>query len=215
MTGPEIHPIDCEQVHPSLFVTNLKNAIEFYTRKLSFTLDFTWGEPPTMAGVSVGRVQVFLEQVAAAVAPTPVYFVVGDVDGLYEMHRANGVAIPGPPKDMEYELREYEVRDPDGHTLFFGQHLMSREPKLAIERVDVSVRLEKRLVAVLADLAAHKRMTVGECLEETLLHTFDRLPGGGVPSPHTEGQLDRIQALKKQHGMDYDSHASYRFTEKR
>jgi hypothetical protein len=89
-----------------------------------------------------------------------------------------------------------------------------REPKLEIERVDVPVRLERRLAAALIDLAAHKRMTVSECLEETLLHTFDMTPDGGVPSPHTRSQLEHIQELKRKHGIDYDSHASYRFVEK-
>jgi hypothetical protein len=28
-------------------------------------------------------------------------------------------------------------------------------------------------------------MTLGETLEETLLHTFEQVPGGGVASPHT------------------------------
>ncbi len=80
-------------------------------------------------------------------------------------------------------------------------------PRLKIERVDVPVRLEKRLAALLRDLAKHKRMSVDGCLEEMLLHTNE-----GV-GPHTNTTLRHIQELKKQHGIDYDSHASYRFVE--
>ena len=69
-------------------------------------------------------------------------------------------------------------------------------------------RLEKRLAALLADLAAYKRMTVSSCLEEMLLHTNE-----GV-GPHTKSQLRHIQKLKEKHGIDYDSHASYRFVER-
>jgi hypothetical protein len=50
-------------------------------------------------------------------------------------------------------------------------------------------------------------MTVGSCLEEILLHTND-----GV-GPHTGSQLKYIAGLKKKHGIDYDSHGSYRFVE--
>jgi hypothetical protein len=50
-------------------------------------------------------------------------------------------------------------------------------------------------------------MSVTSCLEEMLLHTND-----GV-GPHTETTLRYIQELKKKHGIDYDSHASYRFAE--
>lgn len=67
---------------------------------------------------------------------------------------------------------------------------------------------EKRLAAQFDDLAAHKRMSVSSCLEEILLHTNE-----GV-GPHTPRQLRDIQALKKKHGIDDDSHASYRFVER-
>jgi hypothetical protein len=50
-------------------------------------------------------------------------------------------------------------------------------------------------------------MSVGGCLEEILLHTND-----GV-GPHTAAQLRHIVKLKEKHGIDYDTHASYRFVE--
>jgi hypothetical protein len=74
-------------------------------------------------------------------------------------------------------------------------------------------RIEKRLAALLNDLARHKSMSVGEMLEETILHTFEKAPRGGVASPHTEKTLAYIRELKAKHGVDYDTHASYRFVE--
>jgi hypothetical protein len=109
--------------------------------------------------------------------------------------------------DRPYGLRDYSVRDLDGHYLVFGQHLLNAGPPIPIERVDVPVRLEKRLAALLVDLAGHKRLSVNGCLEEMLLHTNE-----GV-GPHTKATLRYIQELKKRHGIDYDSHASYRFIE--
>ena len=53
-----------------------------------------------------------------------------------------------------------------------------------------------------------------ECLEETLLHTFEPA-GGGVASPHTTAQLKHVGELKRRHPIDYDTHASYRFRELR
>lgn len=61
---------------------------------------------------------------------------------------------------------------------------------------------------MLHDLADYKRLTLSSCLEETLLHTLE-----GV-GPHTKTDLRRIQDLKRKHGIDYDSHASYRFVER-
>ena len=126
---------------------------------------------------------------------------------LYEFHRANGVEIAQAIDDRPYGIRDYTVRDLYGYYLVFGHHLFNADPLLKIERVEVPVRLERRLAAVLGDLAKHKRMSVDACLEEMLLHTNE-----GV-GPHTKTTLRYIQELKQKHGIDYDSHASYRFVE--
>ena len=136
-----------------------------------------------------------------------VVFMVGDADALYEFHRANGVEVEEEIDDREYGIRDYAVKDLHGYRLVFGHHSYSFGPKIKIERVDVLVRLEKRLAGVLQDLAEHKRMSVGSCLEEMLLHTNE-----GV-EPHTKSTLKYIEELKKKHGIDYDSHGSYRFVE--
>ncbi len=43
--------------------------------------------------------------------------------------------------------------------------------------------------------------------EEMLLHTNE-----GV-EPHTKATLRHIKELREKHGIDYDSHGSYRFVE--
>jgi hypothetical protein len=62
------------------------------------------------------------------------------------------------------------------------------------------------------DLAERKNMTLTSCFEEILLHTCEPF-GNGVASPHTKSDLAYIQKLKEKHGIDYDCHASYRFSE--
>jgi catechol 2,3-dioxygenase-like lactoylglutathione lyase family enzyme len=226
MTAPVIPKIECQQQHPSLAVTDVLAAADFYTKKLGFMLVFTWGAPPTMAGVNLGHVQMFLEQGTPSPKGCSVYFVIGDADefvggavtaasltALYEFQRANGVEVVEPPGDRPWGLRDYTVRDLYGYALTFGYRLPGAMGNpLKIERADVPVRLEKRLAALLADLAAHKQMSVSSCLEEILLHTCEPL-GDGVASPHTKRTLAYIQELKKKHGIDYDCHASYRFVE--
>ena len=83
--------VDCERHHANLAVTDVRVAAEFYTKKLGFTLGFTWGDPPTMAGLNLGEVQIFLRQGTPSPEGCSVYFVVGNADELYEFHRANGV----------------------------------------------------------------------------------------------------------------------------
>ncbi len=95
MANPVRPFIECEQIHAGLAVNDIPTAVEFYIKKLGFQQAFTWGEPPTFAGVNLGKTQIFLQKGT----PTPsseasaVYFIVGDADQLYEFHRANGVGI--------------------------------------------------------------------------------------------------------------------------
>ena len=199
--------IECERHHAGLAVADVQAAVDFYTQKLGFKLAFTWGDPPTFAGVNLGHEQVFLEKGTPCPGGTSVYFLVDDADALYEFHRGNGVEVGEPIGDREYGIRDYAVRDLYGYRLAFGHPIFTAGPKIKIERVDVPVRLEKRLAALLEDLAAHKRMSISSCLEEMILHTNE-----GV-GPHTNRTLAYIQELKKKHGIDYDSHASYRFEE--
>jgi len=213
MTSPTPPVVDCERQHPTLLVRDVAAATDFYTTKLGFTLGFTWGDPPGIAGVNLGKVQMFLERGTPNPAGCSVYFVVGDADELHEFHRAGGVEVVVPLGDRLYGLRDYRVRDLHGYELNFGHYIYTMGDPLPIERVDVPVRLEKRLAALLADLARHKRMSLSSCLEEILLHTNEPL-GDGVASPHTAGQLRYIQELKVKHGIDYDSHGSYRFVER-
>lgn len=204
-SAPEVH---CEQQHASLSVSDVPAAVDYYTKALGFRLGFTWGEPPSMAGVNLGRVQMFLERGEPNPEGCSVYFVVGNADELYAFHRGNAVGVVEEIGDREYGLRDYRVRDLHGYVLGFGHHLYNVGPPIPIERVDVPVRLERRLAALLSDLAEHKRMSLASCLEETLLHTLE-----GV-GPHTQSELRHIQTLKEKHGIDYDSHGSYRFVER-
>ncbi len=204
--------VDCDRLHPGLPVPDVAAAVDFYTKKLGFTRGFTWpaDAPPTFAGVNLGHVQVFLERREAPADGGMVAFVVGDADELLAFHQAQGVAILEPIADREYGVRDYMVKDLAGNRLSFGHYIYNYnqgEP-MVIERVGVPLRLEKRLAALLDDLAKHKRMSLSSVFEEMILHTND-----GV-GPHTEATVRHIQELKKKHGIDYDSHASYRWVEK-
>lgn len=212
MSSAETPAIQCDQLHPLLAVKNLAAALDFYTNKLGFTLGFTWGDPPDFAGVNLDQVAVHLSTNMSTANGNYVYFVINDARSLYEFHLRSGVTITEPPADRPYGLHDYRVRDLDGNELGFGHYIYNVGPAIKIERVDVPLRLEKRLAALVKDLAEHKGMTIDSCIEETLLHTFEPA-GDGVASPHTKLTLRYIEELKKKHSIDYDTHGSYRFRE--
>ena len=89
--------------------------------------------------------------------------------------------------------------------------------KIPVERVQLGVRMEKRMTQVLKGLAEFKNMTLGALLEEIVLHSFEPVPGQEgqmCASPHSQKSLLAIADFKRIYGMDYDSHANYQFQEK-
>jgi hypothetical protein len=81
------------------------------------------------------------------------------------------------------------------------------ERGISVERVQIGVRMEKRMVKVLKGLAEYHDMSLGDLLEGIVLHAFEsKLPFG-------EESLKRIIQLKEVYGMDYGVSASHRLTE--
>lgn len=82
-----------------------------------------------------------------------------------------------------------------------------QEPSIPVERVQIGVRMEKRMVKVLKALAEYHDMSLGDLLEGMTLHAF------ASKLPFTEETLRRIEQLKAVYDMDYGLSASHRFTE--
>jgi uncharacterized glyoxalase superfamily protein PhnB len=208
--------IRCETVHPTLQVPDVTATAEYYRDKLGFQLEFLWGEPPVHAGVSLGCISMHFSQGSPAPHGFWIYLVIDDADRLFEWYKENGVEVLDEPQTHPWGMREFNITDLNGYRLRFGQHDFRSGLPIQVERVEIHARMEKRLALLMEDLALHKGMTVGEMLEETLLHTFEPMPdfeGQGVASPHTKRTLAYINQLKEKHGLDYDTHASYRFSE--
>jgi hypothetical protein len=86
-------------------------------------------------------------------------------------------------------------------------HAHSLERKLPVERVQIGVRVEKRMVKVLKALGEYLDMSLGDLLEGITLHAFEN------KLPFNEETLLRIDQLKQVYGMDYGVSASHHFTE--
>jgi catechol 2,3-dioxygenase-like lactoylglutathione lyase family enzyme len=219
-------------VVPILNVSDLTRSFAWFAT-LGWEKRWDYGDPPDFGAVGNGAFEIFLCLDCQGDRAGPDHADGGawmswflgapdEVDAVHALAVRHGLTITLPPTDMPWNVRECHIRHPDGHTFRVGSGLgeevdvpaqvRTAGPPLRIERVELPVRLEKRIVALLHDLAEHKHMSLTSYLEETLLHTFERF-GGGVASPHTGRTLDYIQVLKRKHGIDYDCHASYRFVE--
>lgn len=92
--------------------------------------------------------------------------------------------------------------------------MTSRTNDVAVERVQLGVRMEKRMVKVLKGLAEFEGITLGQLLEKIVLHSFAQVPGqeGEMSaSPHSRRALSAIADLKRIYGMEYDMHAYRQF----
>jgi hypothetical protein len=86
--------------------------------------------------------------------------------------------------------------------------------QVKVERVQLGVRMEKRMVKVLKGLAEFDGVTLGDLLENIVLHSFEPVPGEEgeqSASPHSKRELEAIADLKKVYGMDYDAHGWRQF----
>ena len=91
---------------------------------------------------------------------------------------------------------------------------MTAPPQTNVERVQLGVRMEKKMVQVLKGLAEFNDETLGQLLEKIVLHSFEPMPGEEgewSASPHGKRALAAITDLKRVYGMTYDVHATREF----
>jgi hypothetical protein len=87
---------------------------------------------------------------------------------------------------------------------------------LPVERVQLGVRMEKRMVQVLKGLAEFNGETLGQLMEKIVMHSFDAVPGDegeSCASPHSKRELQAVADLARVYGLDLDSHLPRRFWE--
>ncbi|MCB8945031.1 MAG: GNAT family N-acetyltransferase [Ardenticatenaceae bacterium] len=116
-------------VQPVLLVHDVRETADFYQQKLGFGLDFLYGDPPVHGSVSRGQwsgalVNIQLSQVPPEREIVPsayLYIHVGtNIDELCAEYRAKGVTIADEPMTYPWGMREFAVRDLNGHLLRFA-----------------------------------------------------------------------------------------------
>ena len=109
---------------PEIPVTDIDAALEYYARRLGFTID--WGDGDGgIAGISRGSCRLFLTNAAfrehyGNTGPVLIWLNLDsneDVDALYELWRGNEVRIVSPPESKPWGLHEFIAADADGNLL--------------------------------------------------------------------------------------------------
>ena len=122
-------------IQPVLPVSDVTRAARYFCDVLGFELDFIAGEPPSYARVKhvpAERSQgdpVYIRLWQCNARETRqwrgeiVVHVGHDVDGLHAAYLKRGVDVVEAPVSQPWGLREFAIREPDGHMLRFCGYL--------------------------------------------------------------------------------------------
>jgi len=119
-------------VEPVLMVEDVSETAEYYRDRLGFQIDFLFGEPANHAAVSRGdwtgstvTIQLTRLPEGRRLEPAGYLYIVTDtrLDALCQDYRAHGVEIVSDPQDQPWGMREFTIRDLNGHLLVFATHI--------------------------------------------------------------------------------------------
>ena len=111
---------------PQLRVAHLERAIEFYTQKLSFSLDFRYED--FYAGILRDAHSIHLKCAGPSASggkssdDLDITFAVDNIEALYKELQGKEIDIVQPLRDMPYG-REFYIADPDGNRIAFMKEI--------------------------------------------------------------------------------------------
>ncbi|HWA71061.1 MAG TPA: VOC family protein [Polyangiaceae bacterium] len=110
---------------PTIPVTDIARALEFYVGVLGFEKAFENGQPVGFVILrrDAAEVHLTLDRTLVTTTRNVAHLLVDDATALYEHLEANGVRIVKGLRDADYGLRGFVFADPDGNRLDIGQIL--------------------------------------------------------------------------------------------
>ncbi|MEM7334077.1 MAG: GNAT family N-acetyltransferase, partial [Chloroflexota bacterium] len=117
------------QVQPVLMTEDVQTAVNYYRDTLGFNVDFVFGDPVQHAGVSFRNwtgqgvtLQLTTKRQGQDIQVSSYLYIFTDakIDQLYEMYIKREVEIMRQPETFPWGMREFTIRDLNGHVLVFG-----------------------------------------------------------------------------------------------
>ena len=110
---------------PTIAVTDLPRALDFYVGVLGFTKTFENGDPVGFAIVErdVAELHLTLQPKHVAGTANVAHLLTADAEALYQHLCAQGVRIIKRLRDADYGMRTFVLADPDGNRLDVGEYL--------------------------------------------------------------------------------------------
>jgi catechol 2,3-dioxygenase-like lactoylglutathione lyase family enzyme len=130
MTWMQLTTANLSSLRPMLAVTDLPRTIRFYVENLGFNCSSTFGDPPVWCELERDGVAIMFNAPPRAHVERDVprlskdyqifYFISSDLPSLHAEFKQRGVQVSDLRVTI-YQMKEFEVRDPDGYWLWFGQ----------------------------------------------------------------------------------------------
>lgn len=121
------HRGELTQSTPVLGASDYERARSFYRDQLSFAVIEEGGDPPRFGIFRRGRAQIFVDSWKGARVPVPklwsAYIHVTDLADLAREFRDAGVVLSKDIEETVYGMREFEITDPDGNIVCFGEDI--------------------------------------------------------------------------------------------
>jgi catechol 2,3-dioxygenase-like lactoylglutathione lyase family enzyme len=112
-------------VFPIFSVSNLDESLRYYRERLGFEVGWTWGDPPSRAGLKLDVLEIQIESSGLGAPPgqSVVYCHMIGVDEYYELCRSRGAHLTREIADRPWGVRDFQVIDPSGNRLGFAEPL--------------------------------------------------------------------------------------------
>jgi catechol 2,3-dioxygenase-like lactoylglutathione lyase family enzyme len=119
-------------VSAQLFVSNIEASCEFFTGKLGFVADFTYGDPPFYAQVSCDNARLSLRHMDEPVfagdvreredllSATITLDSLNGIRELFRVYQAAGVSFHQTLRSEPWGATTFIVRDPDVNLILFA-----------------------------------------------------------------------------------------------
>lgn len=123
-----------ESTAPVFPVTDMPRAVRYYVDVLQFAIGFEWadaeGDPIRYTILHHGDVGIHLTTTQTPRQAAAYVFVRG-VREYYSAVTAAGALINQPLQDWPWDMREFQLADPDGNLLIFGEDIGHAAPHAA------------------------------------------------------------------------------------
>jgi catechol 2,3-dioxygenase-like lactoylglutathione lyase family enzyme len=109
-----------ESVTPRLPVADMEAALSYYCDELGFQIGWKWGNPLTHANVYRDAISLDLIATPSERSPALAYIQLSGVDAYLRELEGRKVEV-GNLGDRPYGMRDFEIVDPSGNRLAFGE----------------------------------------------------------------------------------------------